>query len=202
MSDDREVVESHQFTPIPSGEDGWIAADGARVSPQFLAFVQQAIYGKLPDPGEVPEMDPEIVALAEELACIHLPEWRNPAGRQLAEPTVTGIKQAVRVAEYLHKRGIRRHPDLEQIRWVPTPGGMVGPFDTGLHITPDENGQWPTPDPEEFWDIEDIKVTQLQNGTWAAAHPRGIALEADTKSEAYAGLVDKIRAKIEEAKQP
>ncbi|WP_159844945.1 hypothetical protein [Nocardia sp. CY41] len=202
MSDDgREVIETREFVPIPDEtKPGWVKTQGGQMSPQYIAYLQQIIAGKVEESGPVPEMDPEIVSMAEELAVIHLPEWLNPLGRKLAEPTVTSMKQAIRVAEYLHKRGWRAHPEHEQIRWLPTPGGMPGPYDTGLHIERNEDGSWPEdPDPERFWDIEAIEVRQLPNGKWGAAHPRGIGFEATTKSEAYAGLVNKIREKIEEA---
>jgi hypothetical protein len=197
----REVIDSREF---PAGaqldDDGYIdVGNGARVTPAFAAFVEQVVSGRLPDPGKVPEVDPQVRALAAELTVVHLPEWTNPAGRKLAEPTVTSIKQAIRIAAYLVDRGVRVHPELERIRWVPTPGGPPGPYDTGLHITPNEDGTWPVLDPEAFWDVDDIETAQKPDGTWAAAHPRGLQFEAGTKSEAYAGLVERIRAKIEEA---
>jgi hypothetical protein len=197
-----EVVDSREFEAGRSvGADGYINTGTAKVTPAFLAFMQQAITGQLPDLGEVPEVDPQQRMLAEELAVIHLPEYHNPAGRKLAKPAVSSIKQAPRVADYLFKRGWRFHPELEQVRWVPTPGGMPGPYDTGLHISPNEDGTWPILDPEEFWDVGDIKVQQLDDGMWGAAHPRGIQFEAATKSEAYEGLVKRLREKIEEAKR-
>lgn len=198
MPDD--IIETREFPAGDRrGESPYLDTGGVPVTPRFLAFVQQALTGKLPDLGTTGELDPEIIALAEELAVVHLPEWRNPAGRKLAAPTVTSVRQAPRIAEYLYQRGWRHHRDLEQIRWIPTPGGPAGPHDTGLHITPDEHGQWPAPDPEQFWDIAEIEVNRLADGTWAASHPRGIAFEAATKSEAYAGLAQRIRNKIEEA---
>lgn len=144
---------------------------------------------------------PEVKALAEELSVIHLPEWRSEVGRKLAEPTVTSIKQAVRVAEYLVKRGVRVHPDLEEIRWTPTPGGQPGVFDTALHLTKDATGNWPAPDPEVFYNLEDIQVTKTDDGLWSATHPRGLATEAPTKTDAYAALVDQLRARIDQARQ-
>uniref|UniRef100_UPI003F499470 hypothetical protein n=1 Tax=Nocardia suismassiliense TaxID=2077092 RepID=UPI003F499470 len=198
MPDDREVIESRDF---PAGDSIGEPETGPKITPQFLAFVQQALSGRLPDPGDVPEVDPQVRTLAEELSVIHLPEWLNPAGRKLAEPTITSIKQAVRIADYLVRRGVRIHPELEQIRWAPTPGGLSGPFDTGLHITKDEHGHWPVLDPETFYDVADIEVAQRDDGTWYAAHPRGIAFEAATKTDAYAGLVDRLRQRITEATQ-
>ena len=85
--------------------------------------------------------------------------------------------------------------------WAPTPGGLPGPHDVGLHYGRREDGSWPDdPDPERFWDVDDVKTEQLPDGTWKAEHPRGIGYQAATKSEALAGIVDTIRTKIEEAK--
>ena len=66
----------------------------------FVTLIQQSLSGKLVDTSRDENQDPEIRALAEELSVIHLPEWQSSIGRKLAEPTVTTIKQATRVAEY------------------------------------------------------------------------------------------------------
>lgn len=176
------------------------SVDGVEVTDRFKAFLQQALSGQLPDLGDIPEVNPEVARMTAELVVLHLPEWRNPAGRKLAEPTTVTTPQAPRVADWLIARGWRWHPELEQKRWVPTPGSSGGPYDEGLHIEPDEFGQWPDPDPELFYDISDIEVAQLEDGQWAARHPRGLTFQADTKSEAYAGLVGRLRAKIEEVR--
>ncbi|QIS16581.1 hypothetical protein [Nocardia arthritidis] len=173
---------------------------GQLVTPEFLALIEQALSGKLAESAESERLDPEVKALAEELSVIHLPEWQSPTGPRTAEPTVTGIKQATRVAEYLVKRGVRMHPELEEIRWVATPGGPPGAFDTGVHITKDENGEWPAPDPESFYDIDKVEVTKTDDGIWIAIHPRGLSFEAASKTEAYAGLVDQLRERIEQAR--
>lgn len=197
MTDEVQSVEFTSHQPPPKyGPSGM---PGVEVTEKFRELLQRAADGTLPELGEIPEHSEDVQRLAAELAVVHLPEWRNPAGRKLADPAVTKVPSAIRIAEYLVLRGYRWHPEDEAIRWAPTPGGQPGPFDLGLHIRPDENGQWPDPDPEQFWDISDIKVEQLDTGMWAAAHPRGIAYEAKTKSEAYAGLVGRIRTKIEEA---
>ncbi|WP_433597932.1 hypothetical protein ACQPXH_19265 [Nocardia sp. CA-135953] len=202
MSDGPEIVEQivtragrelEEQQYQPSG------VEGVEVTEKWGQFMQMALNGRLPDLGDVPEVDPQVRALAEDLAVIHLPDWLNPAGRKLAEPTTVQTQQAPRIAQYLIDRGWRHHPELETVRWRPTPGGPPGVYDQGLHIHPDEDGNWPDPDPEEFYDISDIQVTQLEDGTWAARHPRDLAFQASTKSEAYAGLVERIRAKIEEA---
>ncbi|MBF6459794.1 hypothetical protein IU433_12180 [Nocardia puris] len=201
---DREVIQSVEFAAAnsapreqPEYHDTGL---GMKVTDRLMKFLQHAQNGTLPDLGDIPPLDPQVQLLAEELSVVHLPEWRNPAGRKLADPTVSKIPQAPRIAAYMFERGWRHHPELEKVRWTPTPGGVPAPWDTGLHIYPDENGNWPAPDPEEYWDVEAIKTQQLDSGDWAAAHPRGIAFQARTKSEAYAGLVEKIRTKIEEAK--
>ncbi|WP_141808244.1 hypothetical protein [Nocardia bhagyanarayanae] len=162
-----------------------------------MAFVQHALTGGLSESEKTAELDPQVRSLAEELSVIHLPEWHDSVGRKRAEPTVTTIKQATRVAEYLVQRGVRWHPELETIRWVPTPGGPPGAFDIGLHVTKDEDGAWPVPDVESFYDFDDIEVTPAENGRWCATHPRGLAVEAATKTEAYVGIVDQLRERIE-----
>ncbi|GAB4582633.1 hypothetical protein [Nocardia sp. IFM 10818] len=169
-------------------------------SPHFRAFVEALLNGKLPALPELPPMDPQVLAIAKELTIIHLPEWRNASGRLIAEPATFELKSAVRIAAYLYQRGMRLLPEHEQIRWIPTPGGPPPAHDDGMHITPDEHGNWPAPDPERFYDIAEITVGRNDDGTWTAIHPRGIQFTgAATKSEAYAGIVTRLRAKIEEA---
>ncbi|MFI9506959.1 hypothetical protein [Nocardia sp. NPDC052566] len=198
---DKEIVESVQF-PNHQSPPEYVQTDtGQLVTPQFLAFIQQALSGKLAESEATAELDPEVKALAEELSVIHLPAWQSKTSPKTAEATVTGIKQATRVAEYLVKRGVRVHSELVEIRWVPTPGGQPGAFDTGMHVTKDDNGEWPALDPEEFYDLEDIKVSQTDDGLWYAVHPRGLSFEAATKTEAYAGLVDQLRQRIAQARQ-
>lgn len=175
--------------------------EGVQVTEKWKRFAQMAVDGRLPDLGEIPQVHPNVKALAEELAVLHLPEWRNPAGRKLAEPTTVQTQQAPRLAQWLHDRGVRIHPELETVRWRPTPGGPPGVYDQGLHIYPDADGNWPDPDPEDFYDLDDIEVKPIEGGRWAGVHPRGIAFEADSKSEAYEGIVGALRRKIEEAKQ-
>ena len=197
MSEDETVhfkagqTPQYQNTPV----------EGVQVTEKWKQFAQMAVEGRLPDPGETPEVDPNIRRLAEDLAVIHLPDWRNMAGRKLADPATVQMQQAPRVAQYLHDRGYRFHPELEAVRWRPTPGGPPGVYDKGMHIYPDESGTWPDPDPEDFYDLDDIQVRQLEDGQWAATHPRDIAFQAATKSEAYEGIVGVLRRKIEEAKQ-
>lgn len=176
------------------------SVDGVETTEKFRELLRQALAGQLPDLGEIPEADPEVAKLAAELVTLHLPEWRNLAGRSLAKPTVVTMPLAPRVADYLVARGWVHDPSRERVRWIPTPGTSGGPHDPGMHIEPDEYGQWPAPDPEAFYDIDDIKVVEIDGGRWCAQHPRGIAFEADTKSEAYEGIVGRLRAKIKEAK--
>lgn len=170
------------------------------IPPAMREFLARLLDSKLPDPGEVPQLDRQVLDLARDLAVVHLPEWRNPTGRKLAEPGVVEIKSAVRIAAYLYERGWRFHAELEQIRWIPTPGGPPAPFDDGLHVRPDESGEWPAPDPEQFYDVDAVTVRQEEDSTWSAAHPRGIQYSgATSKSEAYAGIVARLRERIEEA---
>ncbi|WP_067819511.1 hypothetical protein [Nocardia inohanensis] len=197
---DNEVVESVHFGGYQPPSDYVKTDTGQLVTPEFLQFLQQTLSGKLPAREETDELDPQVKALADELTVIHLPEWESKVGRKLADPTVTSIKQATRIAEYLVKRGVRMHPELEEIRWTATPGGPPGAFDVGMHITKDENGDWPAPDPEDFYDLDDIEVQQSDDGIWIATHPRGLAHESATKTEAYAGVVDQLRRRISDAR--
>ncbi|MBH0776996.1 hypothetical protein [Nocardia bovistercoris] len=195
----REIIESVEFAGSQMVPRYTETEGGQLVTPEFLALIQNVLSGRLQEMPESEALDPEVKALAEELSVIHLPAWQRGAGTT-ADPTVTGIKQAARVAEYLVRRGVRVHPELEEIRWTPTPGGQPGAFDTGLHIHRDENGHWPVPDPDSFYDVDDIDVTQVEDGTWCAVHPRGLAFEAPTKSEAYAGMLAQLRVRIEQAR--
>ncbi|MFD4443428.1 hypothetical protein ACFWPK_26995 [Nocardia sp. NPDC058519] len=198
---DKEIVQAIQFgSHQPPAPEYSRAESGQQVTPEFMAFIQQALSGRIGQSEGTADLDPQVRALAEELSVIHLPEWSDEVGRKRADPTVTSMKQAVRVADYLVKRGVRVHPELEEVRWMPTPGGLPGAFDTGLHIVKDEAGGWPAPDPDEFYDLEEIQVKQVDNGLWSATHPRGVSVEAATKSEAYAAMVDILRNRIELAK--
>ncbi|MGW5316712.1 hypothetical protein [Nocardia thailandica] len=183
----REQIEYHQT-----------GTEGVQVTDRMMGFLRQVVEGKLPTV-DVPEASPEVRQLTEELAVLHLPEWRNPAGRKLAEPTVITMTQAARIADYLVRRGYVHDPEREAIRWAPTPRGLPGPHDLGLHYTRGEDGQWPVLDHEAFWNVDDIRVEQLPDGTWKGEHPRGLAFQAATKSEALAGIAAKVRQKIEEA---
>ncbi|MFF2553454.1 hypothetical protein ACFVUS_20820 [Nocardia sp. NPDC058058] len=197
----KEIIESVRFGNHAAPSSEYVKTDtGQLVTPEFLSLLQQTLSGKLAEPKPDEEQDPQVRALAEELAVIHLPEWHSQVGRKLADPTVTSIKQATRVAEYLVKRGVRVHSDLEEIRWAPTPGGLPGAFDTGMHITKDPEGNWPVPDPETFYDLDLIEVKQTDEGFWSATHPRGLSTEAPTKTDAYAALVNQLRQRINEAR--
>ncbi|MEU0540651.1 hypothetical protein ABZ319_12330 [Nocardia sp. NPDC005978] len=198
----KEVISSVSFGHQPPPSSDYVETDtGQLVTPEFLSFLQQTLTGKLAEHKPDETLDPQVRALAEELSIIHLPEWYSEVGRKLADPTVTSIKQATRVAEYLVKRGVRVHPDLEEIRWTPTPLGPPGAFDTGMHITRDEHGHWPAPDPESFYDLEEIQVKQSEDGLWSATHPRGLSTEAPTKTDAYAAMVDQLRQRIDQARR-
>lgn len=197
---DKEVIGQVAFAPGEAPASEYVRTDtGQLVTPEFLALLQQTLSGKLAEAGRDDELDPQVRALAEELSVIHLPEWRSQVGRKLADPTVTSIKQATRVAAYLFERGVRVHPELEEIRWVPTPFGPPGAFDTGAHVTRDANGDWPEPDAEDFYDFADIVVKQTDDGAWFATHPRGVAVEGGTRSEAHALMVDELRHRITRA---
>ncbi len=176
------------------------ASEQERVTEKYREFIAAALEGKLPDPGKVEPLDPAVGDLLSDLAILHLPEWTNSTGRKLADAVVFTLPSAARIAAYLVERGWRRDLTKERIRWTPTPGGLTAPHDLGLHIRPDpETGEWPAPDPEQYWDVDDIQTSQLPDGTWKSEHPRGLAFQAASKSEALAGITERIREKIEEA---
>lgn len=196
-----EVRFRSQETAEPTPPPGYIDVGGTFVTPRFLEFAKAAQDGTLPPPPASEQIDPQITALAQELAIVHLPEWSAPSGRKLAEPTVMQIKGALRIAEYLIKRGVTFNPDDAVIRWVATPGARLGSGDPGKHIHRNPDGSWPEdPDPETFWSLDEIEQHQLPNGRWAAVHPRGIQCEDDSKDEAYALCVSRVRAKVTELK--
>lgn len=193
---------NHQPPPAQEPPPGYERMGGAFVTPAFQRFVQAAMEGTLPPPPPADEVDPQIVALAQELSVLHLPEWVAPNGRKIAEPSVMQIKQTIRIAQYLIRRGVSFDPDNATIRWVPTPGVRLGLSDLGKHLERNPDGTWPeTPDAEEFWNVDDIDTQQLPDGRWAAVHPRGISCEAATKTEAFADCVESVRAKIAELRE-
>lgn len=200
MTDPAEVrFRSQDGEPIPPG---YVNVGGTYVTPQFLEFVKAAQEGTLPPPPVSEEMDSRVVALARELAVIHLPEWKSGSGRKLAEPTVMQIKGALRVAEYLIARGADFDEDKATVRWVATPGTQLGVGDPGTHVYRNDDGTWPEdPDPEVVWSLAEIEQRQLPNGRWAAVHPRGIQCEDPSKDEAYAMAVARVRAKVAELKE-
>ncbi|WP_280246174.1 hypothetical protein [Nocardia abscessus] len=205
MSEEKVVREAkfrgHEGRDQRTPPDGYEAFNGDFVKPEWKAFVQMAMEGKLPTPENVPPQDPKVVALAQELMVIHLPEWIAPNGRKLGGPTSMQIGGALRLADYLIKRGIEFHPDNAVVRWVPTPGVPGGAGDLGKHIWRNDDGSWPEiPDAEEFWDIDDIEVKQLNDGRWCAFHPRGIECTDPSKTEAFAMCVERVRAKVAELK--
>lgn len=182
--------------------DGYKNVGGEFITPQFKAFIEAAMEGKLPPPEQVPEQDPQVVALAQELMVVHLPEWHTPGGRKIASPTSMQIGGALRVAEYLIARGVSFDPEAATVRWIPTPGVPSGAGDLGQHIYRLEDGSWPeVPDAEQFWDVADIEVKQLEDGRWCAFHPRGIEATDVSKTEAFAMCVDRVRAKVAALKE-
>ncbi len=202
MTDDVHEVRFTGHEPSePQPPPGYVNAGGVFVSPQFLEFVKAAQNGTLPTPPASTEMDPRIVALARELTVIHLPQWFAPSGRKLAEPTVMQVQGALRVAEYLIARGVDFNEDKATVRWVATPGARLGAGDPGTHIYRNDDGTWPQdPDPETVWSLDEIEQHQLPNGRWAAVHPRGIQAEDNSKDEAYALCIARVRAKVAELK--
>lgn len=181
----------------PPGYSETPDAPGVHTTERYRNWLREQITGVIAEqPDE--QLDPEVKALADELAIVHLPQWKQ-GERVIAEPSRVEIRQAQRLAEYLVKgRGVRVHPEHETLRWVATPNG--GPHDLGIHIEKDEHGEWPTPDPEAFFDLEKIVVTQGPDGSWVAAHPCGANAQGASKAKAHADVVQQLIARIEEAR--
>lgn len=196
--DGREVIKEVKFRGAgrPPGYTEDPDNPGVWVSPQHKDWMREQLTGAVANQKALAEVDPEVKALAEELSIVHLPEQKL-GDRKVAEPTRFEIKQSVRFAQYLTDRGYRHHPEHERIRWVPTPDGMM--HDLGIHITPDENGEWPTPNPEDFYDAEKITLSQTPGGEWVAAHPCGFHAKHPSKAKAHAAVVKQLLSKIEEA---
>jgi hypothetical protein len=200
---EREVkFRAHQPRDERQPPAGYVDMGGTFVRPEFKQFIQMAMEGKLPSPEDVPELPPEVVALAQELAVIHLPEWISPTGRKIGGPTSMQIGGgAPRLAQYLIQRGISFDPEKATVRWVPTPGARLGAGDPGKHLWRNPDGSWPeVPDVEEFWSHKEIQTVQRDDGHWTAVHPRGIEFTADTENAAFAGCVQRVQARIAEVK--
>ena len=197
--DGKEVVQEVKFRNAqrPAHYVENPDAPGQYVTPQYLELFKHELKQAVADRVETAKLDPETKRLAEELAVLHLPEHKV-ADRKTADPTRVEIYQSTRMAAYLIRRGWRFHPEDEQIRWVPTPNGPSR--DLGLHIERNEDGTWPVPDPEDFYDAERIVVAQTPTGKWIANHPCGVHAEAKTKARAHANVVQQLLAKIEEAR--
>ncbi len=199
--DGKEVLQEINFRP--SGKTpppGYIEnpnAPGQWVKPEYLDWIRETLAGAVQNQTEAAKLAPDVKALADELAVVHLPE-HTVADRKVAEPTRVEIHQSTRLAAYLHRRGWRHHPEHEQVRWVPTPNGPSG--DLGIHIERNSDGTWPTPDPEDFYDPEKIVTSQGRDGSWIASHPSGVYAQAPTKARAHANVVQQLLTKTEEAK--
>lgn len=161
-----------------------------------LAQVQQRLLdfagGKIEDP--TPE-DPDKVFFYDGLKVVHLPEWKSmPADR-------IQIPQSRRLADALWDQGYRRHPELEQVRWQPSPGTTAkNPHDAGVFVEREADGTWPIADPEEFYSPEKIRVTE-QDGKWCAVHEQAAIVEyADTRMKAYLAVANQLDKLIESAK--
>ncbi|WP_306365459.1 hypothetical protein [Nocardia sp. CC227C] len=201
--DDLQEVRFRNHQPREKAPPpGYEAMGDTFIKPEYRAFIKAAMEGRLPDLGELPEPDPEVVQLTAELQILHLPEWRAANGRKIAEPTVKQIPGAPRVADWLVQRGWRWHPEHETVRWFPTPGVAATSGDPGKFAYRHEDGSWPDPpDLEAFWDVDEIECHQLEDGRWAAVHPRGIQCTDASKAEALGMCIDRVRAKIAELRE-
>lgn len=194
----KKVIEERNFRRTKADE-GWKTSPfGDGYSPQYLSYMQSLLGERVEEQKAAAEISPEVKALADELMVVHLPDWYR-GDRKVAEATRVEIHQAVRLAQYLvEDRGCSGpDPDKERRRWVPTPN--AGPADMGIHVERNPDGTWPTPDPEDFYDLEKLTVSRSQNG-WIASHPCGVKAEATTKSAAHADAVAQLMAKIEAAR--
>lgn len=195
--DGKDVIQEINFRN--ARPDGYVEnpdAPGQWVTPKYLEVMRAQLAEAVRDRTEAAKLPPEVKALAEELAVLHLPEHKVD-GRKTADATRVEIYQSTRMAAYIHDRGYRFHPEHEQIRWVATPNGPTR--DMGIHIERNADGTWPVPDPEDFYDSERIAVAQTPTGKWIASHPCGVYAEAKTKARAHANVVQQLLAKIEGA---
>lgn len=195
--DGKEVIKEVRFN---NGRPPGYVEDpnnpGVWTSPKHADWLREQLTGAIADQTALAKVDPEVKALSDELAVVHLPEYDLGAAKK-AEPTRFEIKQPTRLAAYLHSRGWRHHPECEEVRWVPTPDGQA--HDLGIHITKSEDGTWPTPNPEDFYDAEKIDLSQTPGGEWVAAHPCGANAKHPSKAKAHADVVRQLLVKIEEA---
>ncbi|WP_326600524.1 hypothetical protein [Rhodococcus sp. PD04] len=193
--DGKEIVEERIFRG--GREYQRDPETGRLVTGEYLDLIVGQLRDAIADRTAAAKLDPEVKKLAEELSVVHLPK-HEVAGRQTAEPTRVEIYQSTRIAAYLYRRGWRFHPEHEQIRHVSTPDTDPA-GDMGIHIERNEDGTWPIPDPEDFYDAERINVSQTPTGKWIASHPCGIYAEGKTKAVAHADVVQQLLQKIEEA---
>ncbi|MFH5209255.1 hypothetical protein ACHIPZ_13775 [Antrihabitans sp. NCIMB 15449] len=192
----KTILEERRFKP-PKGFEESKGMPGVYMNADYRAYMQNMLGLKVEDAKAAAEVSPMVKAMADELSTIHLPEWVR-GGRRIAEPTRFTIEQSVRLAQYLvDDRGWSQNLDDERLRWVPTPN--AGPGDMGIHIERNDDGTWPTPDPEDFYDIEKIIMSKSQTG-WIAAHPCGVKAEATSKAQAHADASQKLLSMIEIAK--
>jgi len=66
----------------------------------------------------------------------------------------------LRMAEAFKRMGYRRHEELEEIRWIPSPGmaGRVSEMDQGIWVERNADGTWPSLDPLDYINPDDIKT--------------------------------------------
>lgn len=176
---------------------------GIWAHPDAISQFKSLVAGKL-EIQESEDNDPEVKALANELRQIRLPAEER-AGRKTNSSEVVTIMDAERLARYLvHGRGVRVHPDLETVRWIPTPGkaGSGGTMDAGTHISKGDDGHWPVVDPEAFYDMDQIEVAQdPSNGEWVASHPSGVHHSSHSKMKAQAACVNELMQRIEHTRE-
>ncbi|ANA86634.1 hypothetical protein PBI_CLUBL_136 [Gordonia phage ClubL] len=135
----RKVVETRHFTTEGRKEPS--QADRDRIDREFLKDVALAtpegqeyfdeafVNLRLPPHGDLPSV-----------------EMFNPMG--------------IRMAAAFRRLGYVRVEDREEIRWIPSAGmaGKVSEMDQGVWIERNEDGTWPSMDPLDYIDPNDIKT--------------------------------------------
>ena len=129
---------------------------------------------------------------------------RAPArGRMPSIEAFVADGGAIRLADSLYDQGYRRHEELATTRWIPSAGmgGRVSEYDQGVWIHRNEDGSWPSMDPLDYIDPEDIKIVRDEEdpSLFRATHmPTGRYALGKSRVKANRELLEALEA-IEEA---
>jgi hypothetical protein len=125
----------------------------------------------------------EVEQLYDMLKIIRLPDEGH--GRPAVALMNLGYK---RQGNLLHDLGVRVHPELAKLKWIPSPGITPGhDQDVGKWLERNADGTWPDDDPIANLDpAKDITVQQQSGGRWLAFHKASGRHVDDCKSKAEA----------------